>query len=300
MKRVATAVVLIPLVVFAVLKAPAWLFALITGVVALLATREYLSIVEGHGLKPQRACVYLLTGILFGSACMSARESGFLHPSAFEWYSPIFVFGMLVLLSLSMRQEDLGKAFLSAVAAAFALLYVSFPLLLLVEPLMPSDFISPAERAHVLFLLVTVWASDSFAYYIGRSLGRRPLAPRISPKKTVEGAVGSMVGAAVVGMLFWLATSRPWFGSEYLGSSSVRDPASVVYWISMAAFINIAAQLGDLVESMMKRGANIKDSGTILPGHGGILDRIDALLFASPAMWYYPKIFYVVKDLLFG
>ncbi len=300
MKRVATAVVLIPLVILAVLEAPAWLFALIAGFVALLATREYLSIVEGYGLRPQRTGVFLLTAVAFLVASVGARTSGFVHPSALEWFPEIFVLGSLALLSLSMCQEDLAKGFLSAVTSAFALIYVSLPLLFLVEPLMPSDYFVPERRADVLFLLVTVWLSDTFGYYVGRGLGRRPLAPRISPKKTVEGSAGSFGGAVMVGVLFWFATSRPWFGSQYLIVNPDRQVASIIHWVCLAAFINIAAQLGDLVESAMKRGAGLKDSGAILPGHGGMLDRIDALLFASPAMWYYPRIFHAVRDLLFG
>jgi len=145
----------------------------------------------------------------------------------------------------------------------------------------------------ILYLLLVVWAGDIFAYFVGRSIGRHLMSPRISPKKTWEGAVASMAASlAVGGLLFYYATQ---LSTRFLewgliqrrdGIFSLERPA-VLPVLLLTAVLNVAAQLGDLVESLIKRGANVKDSGTILPGHGGMLDRIDALLFAAPVLWFY-------------
>ena len=125
-------------------------------------------------------------------------------------------------------------------------------------------------RNLLLLLFLVVWAGDMFAYLIGRPFGRTPFFTRISPRKTVEGAVAGLAGSLLVAwgfrQLFW----------------KTADLKTVML---LAGLMALAGQIGDLVESAMKRGANLKDSGALLPGHGGMLDRIDSLLFAAPALW---------------
>ena len=120
----------------------------------------------------------------------------------------------------------------------------------------------------VLFTLAIVWAGDTLAYFVGKFLGRAKMAPALSPKKTWEGAAGNMLGSLIVGYCF----AR---GLHYDAMS----------WLATAALANIAGQVGDLVESAYKRGAGAKDSGALLPGHGGMLDRIDSLILAAPVVW---------------
>ena len=133
----------------------------------------------------------------------------------------------------------------------------------------------------VMVMLITVWVGDMAAFYIGSNLGRHKLAPLISPGKTWEGTAASLFAATAVcwALLSWVAPRMPVFRGSSPGTL-VEPP----FWVALGigASINVAAQLGDLVESMMKRGAGIKDSGSLLPGHGGVLDRIDAMLFAAP------------------
>lgn len=126
-------------------------------------------------------------------------------------------------------------------------------------------------RWWLLFTLVLVWSNDTFAYYTGRRLGRTKLAPRISPGKTVEGAVGGIVGGVVAAYVFIHFT-------ELSGS--------VLFIAAAALLLGALSILGDLLESVFKRGAGVKDSGSLIPGHGGLLDRIDSLLFVVPAMYY--------------
>jgi phosphatidate cytidylyltransferase len=133
------------------------------------------------------------------------------------------------------------------------------------------------------FLFLTVWAGDTVAMYSGRLLGKRKMAPNLSPNKTWAGAIGSVAGAvAVAGILLEISSYLAQWNSVKL---SYADEAWW-YWLILAVVVNVAAQVGDLAESALKRSAGVKDSGTLLPGHGGILDRIDALLLAAPVLWY--------------
>ena len=128
-----------------------------------------------------------------------------------------------------------------------------------------------------MFLLAArVWATDTGAYLCGVAFGRRPLAPRISPKKTVEGAIGGLVAAGLTG----------WVCSRDL-VPFVTPLAGTVLGVAAG----VAAQLGDLVESLIKRDVGIKDTAPLLPGHGGILDRFDSLLFTAPVLYYYFRLF---------
>ena len=153
----------------------------------------------------------------------------------------------------------------------------------------------------MFYLLVVVWVGDILAFLVGRSIGKHKLAPRISPNKSWEGTVASLAGGTAVGTVILLGAegivsflrSSQLLAAQWgsiLSVGSYPPPRPVWVYILLSAAINVAAQLGDLVESMLKRGAGVKDSGSLLPGHGGMLDRIDALLFAAPVLWYYAQI----------
>jgi phosphatidate cytidylyltransferase len=124
----------------------------------------------------------------------------------------------------------------------------------------------------IVFLYLVIWASDTGAYYIGSSLGKHKLYPKISPKKSVEGLIGGMLAAAGVALL-----CRAWF----LPAVGVLEAAV------LGLVLAVAGTLGDLVESLFKRSVGVKDSGNLIPGHGGILDRMDSMLFAAPVLYYY-------------
>ena len=172
--------------------------------------------------------------------------------------------------------------------SAFAFAYIALPLGCLVQ------IREQASGAFLLlYLLLLVWAGDIFAYFVGRSLGRHLMSPRVSPKKTWEGALASMIASVGVGVLLYnyaLPISTSLLNARLIEKKDglfALEKAPLWPIILLSAAINVAAQLGDLVESLIKRGAGVKDSGTILPGHGGMLDRVDALLFAAPLLWYY-------------
>jgi len=192
-----------------------------------------------------------------------------------------------VFLTIAMRRAQMSGAYPAAAASAFAFVYVALPMAMLVQ--LRQQW---AGAFWLLYLLLVVWAGDIFAYFVGRSVGRHLMAPRISPKKTWEGAAASLAASLLVGSLLFSHARQI---SSFLLSLRLierRDGLlgeNLELWpiILLTVALNIAAQLGDLVESLIKRGAGVKDSGSILPGHGGMLDRIDALLFAAPILWYY-------------
>jgi phosphatidate cytidylyltransferase len=290
LKRIATAVVLIPIVMLLVLRAPIPVVAVVTAAIALITVQEFLKLTESYGAQPLRLPTYIFVGLLFLLLAASAAVDT-AQVSALK-----FVVGMgfacaiapFLFLTITMRRAQLSGAYPAAAASAFAFAYVALPLAMLVQLRQQA-----AGAFLLLYLLLVVWAGDIFAYFVGRSLGRHLMAPRISPKKTWEGAAASLAASLVVGTLLF---SHALHISSFLlrvGLIQRRDGLFGLekpeLWptILLTVALNIAAQLGDLVESLIKRGAGVKDSGTILPGHGGMLDRIDALLFAAPILWFY-------------
>jgi phosphatidate cytidylyltransferase len=153
----------------------------------------------------------------------------------------------------------------------------------------------------VFVFLVVVWSGDIFAYYAGRAFGRNKLAPSISPGKTVEGALASLCGATFVSIVlfhFIVGIGKSLVFLDAMPSRSVMyadvGASAPSIWLAVlfGISVNVAAQMGDLMESALKRGAGVKDSGTLLPGHGGVLDRIDAMLIAAPVLWFFWPVLY--------
>ena len=281
MKRLITAAVLIPVVLVLVFLGPRWqwLFTLAVAAVAALAGWEYMDLSRRCGANPPR--VATMTALLA------------LFAVNFEWpdLTPA-LFGILGLglLVYSTFFKPVEETIADASASIFCLLYTGLTLIAL--PTLHEQANGPSL---VVFLLFVVWAGDTAAYYAGRAWGRHKMAPKLSPGKTWEGAIASVAGsvaiaAALVGLaslmqepansavLSWLERTFP--------SAVLSYPDEMWYWLVLAAIINAAGQIGDLSESALKRSAGVKDSGSLLPGHGGVLDRIDALLLAGPVLWY--------------
>jgi phosphatidate cytidylyltransferase len=198
----------------------------------------------------------------------------------FQWpdrTAAIFGILSLALLVYCTFLRPVEQVMGDASTSIFCLLYVGFTLIAL--PTLHAEADGPSL---VAFLLCVVWAGDTAAYYVGRAWGRRKLAPRLSPNKTWEGAIGSVAGSVLMaGGLLGLAELL-----EQWDSAKLFYPGDYWYWLVLAVVVNVAAQVGDLAESALKRSAGVKDSGSLLPGHGGVLDRIDALLLAAPVLWY--------------
>jgi phosphatidate cytidylyltransferase len=289
-KRIATAVVLIPLVLLLVLKAPLYVLAIVAGAVALLAIAEFLKLATHYGIQPLTPATYAFVALFFVFVILASTNRTPLMESTAMLYGIALAAALapFVFLILAMRGADLTTRYPAAAASTFAVAYIAIPMAMLV-----GIREQPAGAIWTIYTLLAVWAGDIFAYFVGQLLGRHRMSPEISPKKTWEGAVASIVASVIVGTLWF--QHAPGISSTLLriglidrrdGMFGLEQPQ---LWpiILLSAVVNIAAQLGDLVESLIKRGAGAKDSGTILPGHGGMLDRIDAMLFALPVVWAY-------------
>jgi phosphatidate cytidylyltransferase len=289
-KRILTAVVLIPIVLLLVLRAPIWLIAIVTGAIALLTVAEFLKLTESYGVRPIARPTYAFIALFFvfligtaasGKPLLSTDQ--FIVGAAFASAIAPFIF-----LTIAMRRDTLPASYPAAAASTFAFVYITLPLALLVQ--LRQQW---AGAFLILYLLLVVWSGDIFAYFVGKSLGKHLMSPRISPKKTWEGAIASVVASvAIGGTLFYYATPVSsallrWGLIERRDGLFALEKMAIGPIVLLTIILNVAAQLGDLVESLIKRGAQVKDSGTILPGHGGMLDRIDALLFAAPVLWIY-------------
>ena len=244
MTRILTAAVMIPVVLYAVLGGIEWLFLLVLVAVAEICFHEYSNITSSREPIAYAAGLVILLAPL-------------------EWLGLFLLLFALLLLTLSMRENDLAAGFRRTAAIAFGMVYIfgawrTAPLLRAISPWW------------LVFGLVVSWIGDTGAYYAGRRFGKHKLAPRVSPGKTWEGAVASAVVSAVVGAL---ALPR------LIAGVGIGEA------LALALAANIAGQIGDLAESAIKRGAGVKDSGTLLPGHGGLLDRVDSSMFALPVLY---------------
>ena len=250
MKRVLTAVLLTPLIVAAILAAPTWLFMSVVTIIALLCFYEYGGIVEHHGIRPPGVFGYV-AGLL---VLLAPRTD-----------VAILIAVAVIALSLSLRWKDLSDCLPWTGALLLGVLYIfgcwRFALSL-----------RGIGARWLLFAVSLNWAGDVAAYYVGRAIGRHRLAPAASPNKSWEGSIASVIASLGYGALYFL-----WV-----------YPDCGIGWpelLGVTAAGNVAGQLGDLAESALKRGAGVKDSSNLLPGHGGWLDRVDSSLFAMPTVY---------------
>lgn len=278
-KRVLTAALLIPLVVGLVLRGSTALVAVFIAAVILLSLFEYFALGDAIGHRGYRfwtaTCALLLVYLqwlasvtpswnLSGGAVLHRSLGRFLGLLSVHDAFFVFVLGVAAITLFTRRPLVEGLPALGI--SASGLLLVAYPFSFAVR----LHAVAAVGPLLLLFALVVVWVGDTAAYFVGRAIGRIKFAPRLSPKKTWEGAVASLAASLLAALVFsrWISVVP-------------------VHLYGMAAAGNIAGQVGDLLESAYKRSAGIKDSGSILPGHGGMLDRIDALILAVPVVWYY-------------
>ncbi|MGB8474243.1 MAG: phosphatidate cytidylyltransferase [Candidatus Acidiferrum sp.] len=279
-KRVATAAVLIPCVVGLVLWGSAGIVALGMALVILLALFEYFALGEAIGHRAYRfwtaTCAIALVYVQWLAAIAPSyelvggltfhREVGRML-GVIPTVQDVFLLFVLGLAALTLwTKRPAVEALPAAGISCSGLILVAFPLTFAVR-LQGQGADGPKL---LLFALVITWVGDTAAYFVGRAIGKHSLAPVLSPKKTWEGTIASILGALLVSIVFarWLSVSLP-------------------HLLAMGAVGNVAGQAGDLLESAYKRSAGVKDSGSLLPGHGGMLDRIDALILTIPVVWYY-------------
>lgn len=260
MTRVLSALVLLPLVLGAVWFLPPAATLVLACVAAVLAFVEYATIAAALGAHVPR----VLTGSAVLAGCI-AVGGGYFGAEL------ILMSALIAVGAAAVGGEGPGPRVLANVSAALLpVVYIGLPLGAL------AAVRTAGGREALLLLMITIVVSDSAQYYCGRAFGRRPLAPAISPKKTREGAIGGMIFGTL---------------AMALGGSYVFPGAAWPMIVLVAACVTALGMVGDLFESLLKRSAGIKDSSHLIPGHGGVLDRIDSWLFAAPV--YYAFIRYV-------
>jgi phosphatidate cytidylyltransferase len=266
--RVLSGAVLIAIAVGVVWFAPSLVFFVVAEILLILAFVEYAALAAGCGL-PVPATASAIATMAASIGVTSSFYVGDQIMSNAIALDAALLSAFVVLASLSLTAWRGGRDALGlAAASVFPMLYIGMPIGAMVA-------LRTLRGPEALFLLLlTVMVSDTAQYYTGRAFGRRLLAPAISPKKTIEGAIGGFVFGALVMAIMgtWWAAGIPVTLRAMLGVAVVA--------------LGIA---GDLFESMLKRSAGVKDSSSLIPGHGGVLDRIDALLFAAPVYYVFLK-----------
>ena len=267
LSRIISGVVLAVGIVLVLLKSPWWGFGIVIGVAAILGSNEYIRMARPTSSIHERM-IFIAVVTLVSCAPMLTRYVPTLNHSTLMTIG--FVILMIVRLADPKPIEDaLNKAALDVCGLMY--LGVTFPLIFDLRAQTDDGWL-------VLLAMVITFSSDTGGYFAGRLLGKHKLYPTVSPKKTIEGAVGGLIAA--IGGTYILSTS--------IDSLAILTPLHCVIIGGLGACMAI---IGDLVESLMKRAFGVKDSGSLIPGHGGILDRIDGLLFCGPFVWIYLRIF---------
>lgn len=263
--RVLTGIAIVIPALYLIGWSPKWLYLLVLIAVAERCLNEYFSIARRTGAE-----VMAPLGYGAAAALCLAQWAALRHSQQLE-YSVVILLLLLIPCAALWTVADLKQYGAAVAATAFGVIYVAFTLSCLFTLRFSSLGKDLANgRQMVFFLFAVITAGDIFAYFTGRLAGKRLMFPRVSPKKTIEGAIGGLIASLALG----------WVYAHYLWQYS--------HWtvvLPLALIIAIAGQTGDLVESALKRGAGVKDSGALLPGHGGLLDRLDSLLLGAPALW---------------
>jgi len=257
LQRIITGWVLVGLFVAIFLFSPAWLVCIIATLIILLASWEYLEMTRPEQSLADRSLCLVLASLVPTAAC-SGRADCLLGS----------LFGSLFLLGIRslVGGKELKARFEELQLCCFGIFYISFTLSHFVLVRNLEDW-----KPWIFFILIVTYVGDVAAFFSGSRWGKRKLSPLLSPKKTVEGAVGGLLASVLAG-----------YACKLLFFSALTSAQAL--WV--AAVLSISGQLGDLLESLIKRSYGTKDSGRMLPGHGGILDRIDSILFAGPVGYY--------------
>ncbi|MFB3850292.1 MAG: phosphatidate cytidylyltransferase [Acidobacteriota bacterium] len=264
MKRIITTLVLLPIFIFIVVSKEIYYFAALTFLGAILAEIEYFKIVEKIGVKTFKTVAMLWT---LSFLCVA------LWPKSLQLETVISAGFLLLVVTVVFSRLSMKEIVESVSMTLLGVFYIGFFLAYFIALKSQGD-----ERGKDLLLLLTftVWAGDTMAYVVGSWIGRHKLAPKISPKKSWEGAAAN-VAASII--------------TAYISSLTFIQRIELKDALILGVLISVVGQFGDLFESILKRAAEIKDSSNILPGHGGILDRIDSLVLTAPILYYYHQVF---------
>jgi phosphatidate cytidylyltransferase len=260
LSRVVTALLVLPLLLAAFLLGPMALGAGIVALASALGLVEFFAFLRARGLVPMRLTGFVLAAAMFTEIAFPGWQSTPAWPLA----------ALLVLMATLSRGSDFDKSVPAAAATLLGAVYLGA----LGGTIAGLVTLAPAGAGgwRIVLLLAIIMVSDTFAFFVGHAWGRRRLAPSVSPGKTVEGAFGGLVGGVVAAL-----------GVHYLGLPTLP----VSHAVGLGVLVAALGIVGDLDESLLKRWAGVKDSGALFPGHGGMLDRLDSLLFGAPVLYYY-------------
>src|SRR5215207_6481520 len=274
MNRLLTALVVLPVLIASILVSSLWwVFVLLAAAAMVLGLWEFYLLAKKLKLNPEVA-----TGYVAGAAIITISLQNDPAVNVLLVQFVIIAVTVVTLVIATLRGAPFDKMLASTGATLLGVLYI---------PFLGSHLVSirtgfnPTLSAHLLsFFFLVLMGADAGAYYIGRAFGKRKLAPKISPGKTWEGAIGGVVAALAMGALahFWFFRELP-----------------LKYILPLAVIMTVLGILGDLAESALKRGAGAKDAASILPGHGGILDRLDSLLFNAPLIYYFAFFYFHIS-----
>jgi len=273
--RVVTALILIPLIYFVVRYFPPLYFLFFVALWVLIGQYEF------YKFYYKKSSIFPFLGLFFGAMILFSFYADRYYADRYTLEMKGVVLTAIVILSLScfiFFKANIHDSVTAVSVIIFGALYVAWPL----AHLIPLRGLLNGHNL-IFFILIVTWGVDTGAYYTGRHLGRHKLSPNISPGKTVEGAIGGLI-SCILSALFarWL----------FLPELSINNT------LFLGIVFGIISQIGDLSESMLKRGAGVKDSGSLLPAHGGILDRVDSVIFTLPVFYYY--IIYFVPEIASG
>ncbi|HEY9785047.1 MAG TPA: phosphatidate cytidylyltransferase [Candidatus Obscuribacterales bacterium] len=266
------------------------LFPIFLGAACVMGGNEFISMTRAKGFNPSPRIIRGMIIAFFAVAALPVMPGLSIEPGwPLEHYPFLLTIGIcLSFFRLLLRHEKPPATIADIATTILGFIYVGFlpSHIVLLRNLMPpgmAPIANPLQQpglAYVWVCLFIVWASDIFAYYAGKAWGKHLLYPQISPKKTIEGAVGGFVAAVLFAVLVVYTADHFFFPSHPFRFKLWQAPL-------MGAAVSVAAQLGDLCESLLKRDAGIKDSSTFIPGHGGFLDRGDSMLFGGPISYYW-------------
>ena len=267
LKRAITGGIFVAVLVLAIVYGELYFHALF-GLIAVISLNEFYKLFPKKRLSPNIGFGIVIGLLLYIAGAWSLSYGD--HSK--------YLIGLLILSFPLLAFGELFRKhkapFQNIAVTIIGWVYIVLPLILLHLLMWDENMESWSNYLPVLTIFILVWTSDTFAYLVGRNFGRHKLFKRISPNKTWEGFAGGVIFAGIVGYII-----------------SVLTNGSVSFYVGLGLIIGCIGTIGDLVESMLKRSLDIKDSGNILPGHGGLLDRIDAVLYVIPVVYFYYELF---------
>lgn len=268
-ERLLTVLVSVPVIFACTYFGGLWFFALVSAIAA-VSINEFYNLMKKKGFNP-----YYTLGNIFSLGIIVFVYNTIRHPNWEPASAAILTAAVLCCFCAGIFIKRSAQATANISITLLGILYIGwlFSYLVLLRALTPNG--------EFLFLLMfMVWTADTLAYFVGKQFGRRELSPYISPKKTVEGAIAGFAGAVLAAVLFGMAYEQTLY------------PVNLVHYLVIGGFVGIVGQLSDLSESLIKRDAGVKDSSNIVPGHGGVLDRMDSFIFTAPLLYYYIAVFF--------